>query len=62
MTACDRCKKLYDDVELMDIEKEDGEHAKLCHVCDAYLVEAEDYFSDPYNAAYERLRASGWRD
>lgn len=70
--TCDKCSKPIPPGERVERveEWEDGgqrgwSELELCRLC-AKRFDAkrayDEYLSDPYNAAYERLRASGWRD
>ena len=67
MNKCSRCgTPVHDDAATVTILTARQTHWSPAEydevpVCDSCL-EWDEYASDPYNAAYERLRAQGWAD
>jgi hypothetical protein len=64
--TCERCKKQTDDCEYVTVQTcrqthsspAEYESVSVCQAC----IEYDEYLSDPFNAAYEAARASGWSD
>jgi hypothetical protein len=68
MTKCDQCKKPTpaDELTTTTVKTANQTYSSPAEydeieICDA-CVQANEYYSDPFNRAYESARAQGWSD